>query len=217
MTAFNATEIRAVALATGLLLLGAAARLGLGPGPAQFEWQPVERAARPESANLVETAGRVAEALDAEARANRPLSPGERIDPNTASVEDLRRLPGIGPSRAAAIVAERNVGGAFAGIDDLTRVPGIGPISVAKLAPHLNIGPPSGSAGPARSGPGGAVDVNRAQIKELQQITGIGPVLASRIVETRSRLGRFRDADDLLLVPGIGPAVLARIRGQVRF
>jgi competence protein ComEA len=61
------------------------------------------------------------------------------------------------------------------------------------------------------------VNVNRAQIKELEQITGIGPALAGRIVATRQRLGRFERPEDLLRVPGIGPAVLQRITEQVRF
>jgi len=61
------------------------------------------------------------------------------------------------------------------------------------------------------------VDVNRAQIKELEQITGIGPALAARIVATRQRMGPFQSPDDLLRVPGIGPLVLQRIREQVRF
>jgi competence ComEA-like helix-hairpin-helix protein len=45
-----------------------------------------------------------------------------RVNLNTAEVEELRNLPGIGPRLAAAIAAARP----FAAVDDLTRVPGIG-------------------------------------------------------------------------------------------
>jgi competence protein ComEA len=156
--------------------------------------------------------------LAAEVLAGQPLAPGERVDPNTASLEELRRLPGIGPSRATAIVAERASGGPFTDLDDLTRVPGIGPTGLTKLAPHMALGRRRNASVAALSAEDAApVDVNRAQIKELEQITGIGPVLASRILETRRRVGRFQGPEDLLLVPGIGPAILARIRGQVRF
>lgn len=59
-----------------------------------------------------------------------------------------------------------------------------------------------------------SVRINSASAGELQQLPGIGPALAQRIVETRSR-GRFTSADDLLRVPGIGKAKLAKLRNYV--
>lgn len=56
------------------------------------------------------------------------------IDINTASAAQLEGLPGIGPSKAAAIVAERTENGPFGSCNDLTRVLGIGEATVAKLA-----------------------------------------------------------------------------------
>lgn len=58
------------------------------------------------------------------------------------------------------------------------------------------------------------VRINSASAGELQQLPGIGPALAKRIVETRSG-GRFNSADDLLRVPGIGKAKLAKLRNYV--
>lgn len=58
------------------------------------------------------------------------------------------------------------------------------------------------------------VRINSAGVSELQQLPGIGPALAQRIVETRSR-GRFTSAEDLLRVPGIGKAKLAKLRDYV--
>lgn len=58
------------------------------------------------------------------------------------------------------------------------------------------------------------VRINSASAGELQQLPGIGPALAQRIVETRSR-GRFTSAEDLLRVPGIGKAKLAKLRDYV--
>lgn len=58
------------------------------------------------------------------------------------------------------------------------------------------------------------VRINSASAGELQQLPGVGPALAQRIVETRSR-GRFSSADDLLRVPGIGKAKLAKLRNYV--
>lgn len=59
-----------------------------------------------------------------------------------------------------------------------------------------------------------SVRINSAGVSELQQLPGIGPALAQRIVDTRSR-GRFASADDLLRVPGIGKAKLAKLRDYV--
>lgn len=78
----------------------------------------------------------------------------------------------------------------------------------------------SGKSGSAKVGPGRnssmmqSVRINSASAAELQQMPGIGPALAQRIVETRSR-GRFTSADDLLRVPGIGKAKLAKLRDYV--
>ena len=78
----------------------------------------------------------------------------------------------------------------------------------------------SGKSGSAKAGLGRnssmmqSVRINSASTGELQQLPGIGPALAQRIVETRSR-GRFSSADDLLRVPGIGKAKLAKLRDYV--
>lgn len=64
------------------------------------------------------------------------LHPG-LIDLDRATAEELERLPGIGPSLAARIVAERERGGAFRGAADLLRVPGIGPRKLEAIRPFL--------------------------------------------------------------------------------
>ena len=60
------------------------------------------------------------------------------------------------------------------------------------------------------------VDVNAAGETELAQLPGIGPALARRIVDRRSQAGPFGSADDLLDVPGIGPATLEALRPHLR-
>ena len=66
----------------------------------------------------------------ADARSSRLPSPSAPIDLNAASVDDLDRLPGIGPATAAAIVAHRDKHGRFANVDELSDVPGIGPAKI---------------------------------------------------------------------------------------
>lgn len=58
------------------------------------------------------------------------------------------------------------------------------------------------------------VRINSASVSELQQLPGIGPALAQRIVATRNS-GRFTSVEDLLRVPGIGKAKLAKLRDYV--
>jgi competence protein ComEA len=55
------------------------------------------------------------------------------VDLNAATVDDLDRLPGVGPATAAAIVAYRERQGPFRSVDELTEVPGIGPSKLAAL------------------------------------------------------------------------------------
>lgn len=59
-----------------------------------------------------------------------------------------------------------------------------------------------------------SVRINSASAGELQQLPGIGPALAQRIVETRNS-GCFTSVDDLMRVPGIGKAKLAKLRDYV--
>ncbi len=63
---------------------------------------------------------------------------GLPLDPNRASPASLETLPGIGPSRAAAIAAARS-SAPFCEFDDLDRVPGIGPRTLEKLSGLLEI------------------------------------------------------------------------------
>jgi competence protein ComEA len=80
--------------------------------------------------------------------------------------------------------------------------------------------PPAPSAGSTSSGSAsaqsGPVDLNSASPEQLDALPGVGPATAKAIVEYRTRHGRFRTVDDLLSVPGIGPAKLATLKPLVR-
>jgi competence protein ComEA len=58
---------------------------------------------------------------------------GEAVDLNSATVEQLDSLPGVGPITAAAIVAWRQAHGKFTSVDQLADVDGIGPARLDKL------------------------------------------------------------------------------------
>ncbi len=59
--------------------------------------------------------------------------PGQVLDLNAATVEQLDTLPGVGPITAAAIVAWRQANGKFTSVDQLADVDGIGPARLEKL------------------------------------------------------------------------------------
>lgn len=74
-----------------------------------------------------------------------------------------------------------------------------------------------GAPGPQAAGGGpepGLVNVNTAGTAELEELPGVGPTLAGRIIEHRTSRP-FSSVEDLLDVPGIGPAILERIRTLV--
>ena len=61
------------------------------------------------------------------------------VNVNTASAEELSLLPGVGPSRARAIIELRQQRGALKRVEDLLEVKGIGESSLAKLKPYLAV------------------------------------------------------------------------------
>ena len=61
------------------------------------------------------------------------------VNVNTASEAELQMLPGIGVSRAKAVIEAREAKGGFKSLDDLLAVKGIGEASLAKLRPHLTL------------------------------------------------------------------------------
>ena len=217
-------ESRTLAITAGVLFLAGAARAGL-----EAVRPPLALEADTVSARALAADSR--EMVDEEERRSAPLAPGERLDPNTASEEELDRLPGIGPAAARAIVESRSAEGPFGDAEALARVRGIGPATIERLAPHLTLRAGGGGRRSRRAAVptpltagGGAsgtnlpearpIDLNRATAAELDQVRGIGPALAARIVARRDEVGGFARVEDLIEVRGIGPATLESMRGR---
>jgi competence ComEA-like helix-hairpin-helix protein len=71
----------------------------------------------------------------------------EKIDLNSATLEQLVSLPGIGKALAESILAYRTENGPFAAVDDLLKVPKIGPATLDKLRPYVFVAAPAAGAG----------------------------------------------------------------------
>ncbi|KAE8970504.1 hypothetical protein PF004_g26323 [Phytophthora fragariae] len=125
------------------------------------------------------------------------------MDLNTASPLELQQLPGVGCVTARLIIECRP----FSCVEDLVRVKGIGPVKLAAIRPQVcavNCTKPN--ATPSK------VDINAASKRQLQQLKGVGPALAQRIVEARP----FHRKEDLLAVKGIGAKSYVKIQAGAR-
>lgn len=92
-------------------------------------------------------------------------------------------------------------------------------VPVRGAAPAGGTGGASASTAPGSPGAPGAagarVSLSQATPEQLDQLDGIGPALAARIVEYRTAHGGFRSVDELQQVDGIGPKRFEALRGSV--
>jgi competence protein ComEA len=66
-------------------------------------------------------------------------APGGKVHLNSATLEQLDELPGVGPVTAQQILDYRSANGAFRSVDELDAVPGIGPARLEQLRPLVDL------------------------------------------------------------------------------
>jgi competence protein ComEA len=170
-------------------------------------------------------------------------------DLNKADRSELEQVPGIGPTLAREITEDRQKKGQFKSVEELRRVKGVGPATLEKVRPFLqvelpNIEPattepqspatpeqplvlerkptqpvpaPQPRAGAKKLQPGDPpINANTAGVDELIKLPGVGSVTAQHIIAARS-VKPFRSLADIDKVKGIGPATLAKIKPFVVF
>lgn len=74
----------------------------------------------------------------------------------------------------------------------------------------------AGSGGAGAAGGGGPVSLASATAEQLEQLDGIGPGLAKKILDFRTQHGGFQSVDQLAEVPGIGEKRLESLRAQLQ-
>ncbi|MFN4080376.1 MAG: helix-hairpin-helix domain-containing protein, partial [Saprospiraceae bacterium] len=150
------------------------------------------------------------------------------FDPNTASASDFARL-GLPEWLGARIEKYRDKGGVFRKPEDFAKIYGMRPEDFERLAPYLRIAPKerqvayqpaedprpvmaSGGESMGKSGGGGPVDVNEAQIDDWVRLPGIGAVRAEKIIRFREKLGGFAEIEQVAETYGLPDSIYRQIR-----
>ena len=115
-----------------------------------------------------------------------------RVNINTATIEELMSLPGIGEVRAKRILENRKDSGFFRSVDDLQRIAGIGVGTVKNLVDLVEI----------------RLDINKARGSEFE---ALGFPNGDKIVKFRDENGSFGSVEDLKKVPGIDAGLVDKV------
>lgn len=146
-----------------------------------------------------------------------------RFDPNTIDSEGWQAL-GLSPKQAQSIVNYRNKGGKFYKPEDLQRMYTIAPATYKRLLPYVEI--ENQNQAYAKKDfqyekkeyikkALVIVEINQADSAGLDQIKGIGPAFAARILKYRTRLGGFHKKEQLMEVYGLDSLKYEEIKDQI--
>lgn len=141
---------------------------------------------------------------------------GAKVDLNSASEKDLETLPGVGAATAKKIIAGRP----YSSANDLSKA-GVSATTIKKITPMVTFGNSAPAAAPAKStvtktaastkpaassAPSAPVDLNTASEKDLEDLPGVGPATAKKIVSGRP----YSSASDLSKA-GVSAATIKKI------
>jgi competence protein ComEA len=189
--ALSRRQLFGATAAAAILLLVVIRHLG-GGGSSAPAVTPVRPVARPKSvaAKLL--------VIDVAGAVRHPglyrLRSGSRIDDAIASAGGATAKAQLGAVNLAAPVAD----------GEQVVVPGQGSGGIAAAS--------SPAVGTSSSAP---LDLSSATLEQLENLPGIGPVTAQKILDYRQQHGAFHSVAELQGVPGIGPAHMAQLKGLV--
>jgi competence protein ComEA len=154
-----------------------------------------------------------------ESAAAAPTPPAGPAGPLVVSVSGKVARPGLVEVPEGARVADvlEAAGGALPGTD----LAGLNLARKVDDGEQVAVGVPAPAAAPTAGGdasaaPTGPVDLNAATVQQLDGLPGVGPVMAQRILDWRTRNGRFARVEQLRDVEGIGERRFAQLRELVR-
>src|SRR5258706_485535 len=162
------------------------------------------------------------------------------VDINTADLKTLETLPGVGPATAQKIIDNRP----YRSMADLGKIKGLTEAKLSALKDHVAFGPSPMAApvAPAKSaqaststgatkssatksstaragakvGPGEKININTANVTELDKLPGIGPAKAQAIIDYRTQIGNFKSIEDIQKVKGIKAGEFAKVKDHIK-
>lgn len=150
------------------------------------------------------------------------------FDPNTASESDLRRW-GLPEKVVRNILSYREKGGRFRQRKDMARMYGLTEALYLELEPYLLLPQEQGASTqflspepayshsvPPTRRPSLSLDINQAAIEEWQQLHGIGPTYARRIVAFRDKLGGFYSVEQVKETYGLPDSTFQKILPRLK-
>lgn len=124
----------------------------------------------------------------------------EKISINTATAQELQRVPGIDQALAQNILDYRLANGAFGSVDDLSKVQGMDKQKLDSLRAHITA----------------KLDLNVATADQLRRVPGISSSLAQNIIQYREANGPFASVNDLNRIRGVDNYKLDLIKKYVQ-
>lgn len=148
-------------------------------------------------------------AVAAPGDASKPAPAAAKTDLNTATVEQLMALPGVGEVTAKKIVAGRP----YKTVADLAGA-GLGEALIAKLTPLVTAGhdgeKPAVESDPKAEAESAKVSLNTGSVEQLATLPGVGDAISRKIVE-----GRPWKSVDALGKVGLSEAAIAKVKPLV--
>jgi len=146
----------------------------------------------------------------------------KKVNINTAGLEKLVKLPGVGPVKAQAIIEYRENIGKFESVDEITKVKGIGEATLAKVEPYLEVSGDSADVESFQSSGGDKtlttkININTASLNELTNLPGIGEKKAQAIIKYREEVGDFTTKAEIKNVKGIGDGIYEKMKKKIKF
>jgi competence ComEA-like helix-hairpin-helix protein len=138
---------------------------------------------------------------------------GEKININTASLDELQAIPRVGPATARSIIEFRDRNGPFLRKEDLMKVPRIGIKTYARLREFITVGAIVETNGRViiRDGTEETETIDTVTLKRLIDI-GLSPMTAVKIVNYRDAKGRISSIDEIKSLEGITDEEFAGIK-----
>ena len=124
-------------MAAGARVEDALKRAGGATGRADLS--QINRAAKLEDGRQVLVPVRPSRGAAVAAAGSTPAAPGQPVNLNTATLEQLDTLDGVGPTTAKKIIDFRTAHGGFGSVDELDQIPGIGEKRLAALREQVRV------------------------------------------------------------------------------